>query len=198
MNLHSILTEVKGFLDRILWKFIHKKHTQALFISKKKDIKINEKCGVKMSIEMTKEEIIHYGLKIFEEIGASAICSVCINSGNSCCCGCEFLEDQIGCQKRNTACTAWLCGVQQYYFNEIGLLEEWFGFWKQVPGRLFRADRTPEVITIDKLPKTDHINKNTGENVAKEIEIFIAGGGSFDQLERKLSLDLEFGNLYLK
>ncbi|WP_223592602.1 DNA mismatch repair protein [Neobacillus bataviensis] len=151
-----------------------------------------------MSIEMTKDEIINYGLKIFEEIGANEICRVCINSGNSCCFGCEFIEDQVGCQKRNTACTAWLCGVQRYYFNDIGLLEEWNDFWKQVPGRLYRADRTPEVITVDRLPKSDHFSKNTGKNVVKELEIFIAGGGSIDKLERKLSLDLEFGNLYLK
>ncbi|MED1472011.1 hypothetical protein [Bacillus salipaludis] len=51
---------------------------------------------------------------------------------------------------------------------------------------------------MDRLPKSDHFSKNTGKNVAKELEIFIAGGGSIDKLERKLSLDLEFGNQYLK
>lgn len=151
-----------------------------------------------MSIEMTRNEIINYGLKIFEEIGANEICRVCINSGNSCCFGCEFIQDKVGCQKRNTACTAWLCGVQQYYFKEIGLLEEWNKFWKRVPGKLYREDMTPEVITVDRLPKIDYINKNTGKEVAKKLDAFITGGGSFDKLERKLDLEVEFGNLYLK
>lgn len=152
----------------------------------------------KMSIEMKRDEIIHYGLKIFEEIGANEICKVCINSGNSCCFGCEFIQDKVGCQKRNTACTAWLCGVQQYYFNEVGLLEEWCKLWKQVPGRFYREDMTPETITVVSLPKTDHINKNLGKKMAEKLDTFLARGGSFDKLERKLNLMAEFGDLYLK
>ncbi|RID86225.1 DNA mismatch repair protein [Peribacillus asahii] len=142
-----------------------------------------------MSIEMKKEHLIQYGLKVFEEIGANEICSVCIRSGNSCCRGCEFLKDGEGCQKRNTSCIAWLCGLQKHYFEEVGLLDDWEKLWAKVPGKLHRRDVTPDIVKVNTLLKVKHINKNSGKLMADKFNIFIGNGGNLEKLEERLQHD---------
>lgn len=100
---------------------------------------------------------------MFEEIGANEICGVCIRSGNSCCQECEFLKDKEGCQKRNTSCMAWLCGLQKFYFKEIGLLDDWKKLWTKIPGKLHRGNVTPDIVEVNTLLKVEHINKNLGK-----------------------------------
>lgn len=142
-----------------------------------------------MSIEIEKEHLIQYGLKVFEEIGANEICSVCIRSGNSCCQGCEFLKDEKGCQKRNTSCTAWLCGLQKHYFKEIGLLDDWENFWTKIPGKLHREDVTPDFVKVNTFPKIKHINKSSGKLMADTFKAFAEDGGNLEKLERSLQYD---------
>lgn len=94
--------------------------------------------------------IIDQGVQYLQEMGAEHICKVCIANGGSCCSGCRHLIDGVGCQLRNTSCTAWLCGFQKYVLYEMGLLQEWNDFWDQVPGQGFREDFTPEAVSVDK------------------------------------------------
>jgi hypothetical protein len=143
----------------------------------------------KMSIETKKEHLIQYGLKVFEEIGANEICSICIISGNSCCQGCEFLKETEGCQKRNTSCTAWLCGLQKLYFKEIGLLDTWEKLWAKIPGKLHRGDMTPDIVKVNKLLNVKHINKNAGKLMADKFKTFVEDGGNLEKLERRLQHD---------
>ncbi|MCQ6277539.1 DNA mismatch repair protein [Bacillus sp. V3B] len=142
-----------------------------------------------MSIEMKKEHLIQYGLEVFEEIGANEICNVCIRSGNSCCQGCEFLKDQEGCQKRNTSCMAWLCGLQKQYFKEVGLLDDWEKLWTKIPGKLHREDRTPNIVKVTTLLKVKHINKKSGKLMADRFNAFVEDGGNLERLERHLQHD---------
>ncbi|RFU64643.1 DNA mismatch repair protein [Peribacillus saganii] len=142
-----------------------------------------------MSFEMKKEELIEYGLTVFKEIGANDICSVCIKSGNSCCQGCEFLKDKEGCQKRNTSCMAWLCGLQKLYFNEIGLLDEWEKLWTKIPGKLHRGDVTPDIVKVVTLLNVKHISKDSGRLVADKFKTFVEAGGNLEKLERRLQHD---------
>ncbi|TCN19744.1 DNA mismatch repair protein [Mesobacillus foraminis] len=148
-----------------------------------------------MSIEMKKEHLIQYGLKVFEEIGADEICSICIRSGNSCCHGCEFLKDKEGCQKRNTSCTAWLCGLQKHYFKDIGLLDDWEKFWTEIPGKLHRGDVTPECVKVNTFLKVKHLNKNSGKLMADTFKTFVKDGGNLEKLERNLQHDFVMGKL---
>jgi hypothetical protein len=148
-----------------------------------------------MRIEMKKEHLIQYGLKVFEEIGANEICSVCIRSGNSCCQGCEFLKDKEGCQKRNTSCMAWLCGLQKLYFKEIGLLDDWEKLWTKIPGKLHRGDVTPDIVKVNTLLKVKHINKNSGKLMADKFKTFVEDGGNLEKLERRLQHDFVIGKL---
>ncbi|WP_422778056.1 DNA mismatch repair protein [Peribacillus butanolivorans] len=141
-----------------------------------------------MSIEIKKVDIIQHGLKVLQSVGSHHICEVCIKSGNSCCKGCEFLKDGIGCQNRNTSCTAWLCGLQKFFLNEIGLLDEWENLWEQVPGQCFRKDNTPKTIKIKSLLSLEDLDNKVGKLIAEKLELFVKEGGSIDQL--KLSLDL--------
>jgi hypothetical protein len=60
-----------------------------------------------------------------------------------------LLNDGVGCQQRNTSCTAWLCGFQKFIFYQAGLINEWNTFWEQVPGQGYRQDSTPSEFTID-------------------------------------------------
>ncbi|MDR7002780.1 DNA mismatch repair protein [Neobacillus niacini] len=142
-----------------------------------------------MSIEMKKEHLIQYGLRVFEEIGANEICTICISSGNTCCQGCEFLNDKEGCQKRNTSCTAWLCGLQKQYFNEIGLLDEWEKFWTKIPGKLHRDDVTPDFVQLKTFLKVNHIKKTSGKLMADTFKTFVEDGGNLEKLERNLQHD---------
>jgi len=62
--------------------------------------------------------------------------------------GCQSLKHGVGCQERNTSCTAWLCGFLKYIYYEAGLLGEWERFWEQIPGRSYREDYTPDYIPV--------------------------------------------------
>ncbi len=100
--------------------------------------------------EMTKEELIQFGLQYLDGVGISWICNVCISNGGSCCMHCIDLEDGKGCQQRNTSCTSWLCGFLKFILYEAGLLDEWQKFWEQVPGQAFRTDYTPDIVSVQK------------------------------------------------
>lgn len=145
----------------------------------------------RMSIEIKREDIILHGLMVLQLVGSHFICEVCIKSGNSCCRGCEFLKDGLGCQKRNTSCTAWLCGLQKFFLNEIGLLDEWESLWEQIPGQGFRKDNTPETIKIKSLINLETLDNKVGKLIAEKLALFVKEGGNIDKLERKLSLDFD-------
>lgn len=145
----------------------------------------------RMSIEIKREDIILHGLMVLQLVGSHYICEVCIKSGNSCCRGCEFLKDGLGCQKRNTSCTAWLCGLQKFFLNEIGLLDEWESLWEQIPGQGFRKDNTPETIKIKSLINLETLDNKVGKLITKKLALFVQEGGNIDKLERKLSLDFD-------
>ncbi|MBO0999658.1 DNA mismatch repair protein [Bacillus sp. SD075] len=147
-----------------------------------------------MSIEIKREDIIQHGLMVLQLVGSHHICEVCIKSGNSCCQGCEFLKDGLGCQKRNTSCSAWLCGLQKFFLNEIELLDEWENLWEQVPGKWFRMDDTPETIKIKSLLNLERLDSNVGKKTAEELELFVKGGGNLEKLERKFNLIFELRN----
>ncbi|PEX37677.1 DNA mismatch repair protein [Bacillus cereus] len=140
-----------------------------------------------MSIEVKKEDIIQHGIDIFRSIGAYHVCNVCINSGNSCCFSCQDLQDGVGCQKRNTACTAWLCGIQGFLFDQIGLLDEWNHFWIEIPGKMFRRDTTPDQIRITSFIDTKKLDSRAGELLAVRLESYVQQGGDIGELERHLS-----------
>ncbi|MGG3802666.1 DNA mismatch repair protein [Metabacillus fastidiosus] len=144
-----------------------------------------------MSIEITREGLIKHGVAVLQSIGSHHICHVCIKSGNSCCKGCDFLQEGVGCQKRNTSCTAWLCGLQKFYLKEIGLLKEWEHMWEQVPGQCFRRDETPHTVKIDSLIKIEKYDDKAAKLVAKKLESFAEEGGNIGKLETKLALDFE-------
>jgi hypothetical protein len=109
------------------------------------------------STPTTKQIVIQTGLDFLEETGSSLLCKLCISKGGSCCGGCKQLKEGIGCQLRNTSCTAWLCGFLKYILYEAGLLEEWNSFWKQVPGQKYRTDKTPSFFVIRKQLKTGNL-----------------------------------------
>jgi len=118
--------------------------------------------------EMTKEELIQFGLQYLEGVGISSICKVCISNGGSCCMHCIDLDDGIGCQQRNTSCTAWLCGYLKFILYEAGLLEEWEQFWNQVPGQSFRMDYTPSIVSIKNEIQIPEI-QSLGQAFAKDL-----------------------------
>jgi len=140
-----------------------------------------------VSIEVKKEDVIQYGIEIFRSIGAHHVCKVCINSGNSCCFSCQHLQDGVGCQKRNTACTAWLCGIQGFLFDQIGILDEWNRFWIEIPGKLFRRDITPDYVRVTLLVDTEKLDSRAGELLAERLESYVQQGGDIGELERRLS-----------
>ncbi|GAA3404083.1 hypothetical protein ACFFNY_02410 [Paenibacillus hodogayensis] len=98
----------------------------------------------------TKQKVIELGLAFLDGAGAGHVCKVCIASGGSCCQSCIFLKEGAGCQKRNTSCTAWLCGFLKYILYEAGMLHDWEAFWEQVPGQKFREDETPPFFPVDR------------------------------------------------
>ncbi|MBD3921662.1 hypothetical protein H8B09_23040 [Paenibacillus sp. PR3] len=108
------------------------------------------KPGSDQLLSMSRKAVIEIGVHALNEIGAGSICSVCIKYGGSCCIGCRHLVNGIGCTTRNTSCTAWLCGYLKYLLYATNQLEEWNGFWRQVPGQSYREDDTPEYVTVDK------------------------------------------------
>lgn len=100
---------------------------------------------------MSKQALIHLGLRSLRGIGLEHVCNVCISGGGSCCNGCEHLTEGVGCQSRNTSCTAWLCGFLKYVMFEMELLEDWESFWNQVPGQDYREDHTPDFVEVHSL-----------------------------------------------
>ena len=139
-----------------------------------------------MSIEVKKEDIIQHGLEIFHLIGAHHVCDVCIKSGESCCFLCHHLEDGVGCQNRNTSCTAWLCGIQSFLFDQIELLDEWNQFWNEIPGQMFRRDHTPDKVWIKSFINTENLTSHAGELLAERLSQYVQEGGDLGKLERKL------------
>ncbi len=99
---------------------------------------------------VSRSMVIENGMNFLQEMGSDHICKVCISNGGSCCSGCRHLSNGVGCQKRNTSCTAWLCGFLKYMLYETGLLQEWNDFWDQVPGQDYREDFTPEYFFTQK------------------------------------------------
>ncbi|MEW5206796.1 DNA mismatch repair protein [Bacillus thuringiensis] len=140
-----------------------------------------------MSNEAKREDIIQHGIEIFHSIGAHHVCNVCIKSGYSCCFSCQHLQDGIGCQKRNTACTAWLCGIQNFLFDQIGLLEEWNSFWADIPGQMFRRDITPDKVKVPSFIDTKKLDSRAGELLAEKLQFHVQQGGDIGKLERHLS-----------
>ncbi|MDA1754770.1 DNA mismatch repair protein [Bacillus cereus] len=140
-----------------------------------------------MSIEVKKEDIIQHGIEIFRLSGAYHVCKVCINSGNSCCFSCQHLQDGVGCQQRNTACTSWLCGMQGFLFDQIGLLDEWNRFWSEIPGQMFRRDCTPDTVRIISFFDTKKLDSRDGEQLAERLKSYVQEGGDIGKLERHLS-----------
>ncbi|SFE92798.1 hypothetical protein SAMN04487969_109152 [Paenibacillus algorifonticola] len=99
---------------------------------------------------ISRKMVIDLGMASLQSIGSEHICKVCISNSGSCCSGCRHLSDRVGCQLRNTSCTAWLCGFIKYVLYETGYLQEWNDFWEQVPGQDFREDYTPDTFLIQK------------------------------------------------
>ncbi|MEY8349432.1 DNA mismatch repair protein [Bacillus cereus] len=140
-----------------------------------------------MSIEVRKEDIIQHGIEIFRATGAYHVCNTCIKSGNSCCFSCQHLQDGVGCQKRNTACTAWLCGIQHFLFDQIGVLDEWNRFWSEIPGQMFRRDITPDIVKITSFIDIKKLDSRDGLLLAERLKSYVQEGGDIGKLERHLS-----------
>ncbi|WP_127532665.1 hypothetical protein [Paenibacillus kobensis] len=118
---------------------------------------------------MSRQAVIQIGVDALNEAGSDLICSICIKNGGSCCSGCSFLVDRVGCTNRNTSCTAWLCGFLKYLFYASGHLQEWEGFWRQVPGQGFREDRTPELFNVKKPLRIPNIRR-LSEALANDLQ----------------------------
>lgn len=128
---------------------------------------------------VSRQTVITVGIHALHEIGSDSICNVCIANGGSCCQGCGHLVNGIGCQKRNTSCTAWLCGFLKFFLYETGLLQEWNDFWEQVPGQDYREDFTPEVFYVTKslhLPDLRNLSKALAADLHELAKSHIAIG----------------------
>lgn len=117
----------------------------------------------------TRQKAIKVGLEYLSGAGADQICQVCIPSGGSCCKDCRFLKNGIGCQQRNTSCTAWLCGFLKYIFYKAGILNEWRTFWDQIPGQDYRQDYTPSYFDVPKWIESPSI-RFLSEAFAKDLQ----------------------------
>lgn len=121
----------------------------------------------------TRKEVIQFGLKYLEGVGSHNICRVCIPHGGSCCFNCRHLKQGVGCQQRNTSCTAWLCGFLKFILNEAGLFQEWERFWDHIPGKDFRTDSTPSVVVIQKwleIPNVQLLSQAFAEDLTDLIK----------------------------
>lgn len=119
--------------------------------------------------EMSRHSVIKIGVNALYDIGSDYICKICISNGGSCCNGCRYLANGIGCQQRNTSCTAWLCGFLKYLLYETGLLKEWKDFWSQVPGQDYREDFTPAYFFVNKSLYLKDI-RNLSEALAADLQ----------------------------
>lgn len=134
-------------------------------------IEKDTKPNIKSPEKVSKAAIIENGIEVLNELGMNHICKVCIANSGSCCRDCRHLRDGVGCQQRNTSCTAWLCGFQKYLLYEIGQLEEWITFWNQVPGQDFREDFTPDYIFIEKsLSRHTQTMEQLGKALALDLQ----------------------------
>ncbi|MBN6185391.1 DNA mismatch repair protein [Aneurinibacillus sp. BA2021] len=149
----------------------------------------------KKEIQLTREEIIQHGLHVFQSVGAHHVCSVCIRSGHSCCYVCVHMEDGIGCQKRNIACTAWLCGLQKLLFHSIGLIDPWQSFWEQVPGQDFRRDDTPPLVHLTFCMPVESLDQQAGERLAEWLAQYAEKGGDIGKLEGYLATRYKYNRL---
>jgi hypothetical protein len=144
----------------------------------------------------TRQLVIEQGLDYLKDVGSDQLCNICIVNGGSCCKGCRNLSFKSGCRIRNTSCTAWLCGFLRYFLYEVDLLEEWNSFWKQVPGRDYREDYTPDYFEFQKtLVKRDFrfLSNELAEDLKKLSENYPKQGYIIDLRERiDSNLDLLF------
>lgn len=149
---------------------------------------------------ISRQTLIDLGLNYLHEVGAQHICKVCIYNSGSCCNGCQYLKDRVGCQLRNTSCTAWLCGFLKYMLYETGHLQEWFDFWEQVPGQDHRMDFTPEQVFIRKSLPTHHLSELSLALAADLQQIFQGNttSGSIVTLREKLDANIDLILLYNK
>ncbi|BBH20150.1 hypothetical protein Back11_14950 [Paenibacillus baekrokdamisoli] len=120
--------------------------------------------------KVSRQTVISIGVNALDAVGSSHICKVCIANGGSCCNGCRHLANGIGCQQRNTSCTAWLCGFLKYLLYETGLLKEWNEFWDQVPGQSYREDFTPEFFFAEKSLHLQDLRK-LSEALAADLQV---------------------------
>ncbi|WP_138755155.1 hypothetical protein [Paenibacillus sinopodophylli] len=115
--------------------------------------------------------VIDEGMLTLHAWGADHICKVCIANSGSCCQDCGNLVDGVGCQLRNTSCTAWLCGFHKYLLYEVGQLEQWQAFWEQVPGQDYRKDFTPEQLHVSSaLNRPQQTMEYLGEALAADLQ----------------------------
>ncbi|SEO53603.1 hypothetical protein [Paenibacillus sp. OV219] len=151
-----------------------------------------------MKQKRSREAVIEMGTEFLRDAGAESICKVCISGGGSCCISCQHLIDRVGCQKRNTSCTAWLCGFHNYILFELNLLEEWNNFWDEVPGKDFRKDETPEFFFMTKsLSKPDI--RHICEAFAKDLDVLASNQiaiGFILTLREKLDRCIELTEVY--
>ncbi|MFB5760665.1 hypothetical protein [Paenibacillus medicaginis] len=142
----------------------------------------------------TKQKVIEVGLEFLHGAGADHICKVCIAGGGSCCLGCLSLKQVVGCQKRNTSCTAWLCGFLKYIFYEVGLIQEWKQFWDQVPGQDYREDFTPPYFPVLKWLDKPNI-RFLSEAFAEDLQELRPYNNAFWLIEIKETLDRHIDSL---
>ncbi|MGG4142942.1 hypothetical protein ABEW34_07395 [Paenibacillus algorifonticola] len=119
--------------------------------------------------KISKQVVIDLGMASLQAIGSDHICKVCISNSGSCCSGCRHLSDRVGCQRRNTSCTAWLCGFIKYVLYETGFLQTWHEFWDQVPGQDYRVDYTPDSFFIQKSLKLPNM-RSLSEALAADLQ----------------------------
>lgn len=141
--------------------------------------------------------VIDQGVQYLQEMGADHICKVCIFNGGSCCSGCRHLTNGVGCQLRNTSCTAWLCGFLKYVLYEMGLLQEWNDFWDQVPGQDFREDFTPAFITISK-PLVSHNIQALSKALAADLEELARTRIGINFIALREKIDKNINQIYLQ
>lgn len=141
--------------------------------------------------------VIDQGVQYLQDMGADHICKVCIYNGGSCCSGCKHLTNGVGCQLRNTSCTAWLCGFLKYVLYEMGLLQEWNDFWDQVPGQDFRQDFTPAYIRI-RQPLLSHNIEALSQALAADLEELARTQIGINFIALREKIDKNINQIYLQ